>query len=89
MRRIAKKTIGIVLVLLGFLALVTPATPGSWLIPIGLELLGLRMLLADRLLAWGRAHPGGIRQMLGRRLRGRRHGSPEPSAADCSKPDEQ
>jgi len=51
MRRLVKKGVGVILVVLGFLALITPLTPGSWLIPIGLELLGLRFLLEDRLRA--------------------------------------
>lgn len=84
MRRVVKKTIGVVLVILGLVALLTPATPGSWLIPIGLELLGVRILLAKKLLVWGRAYPGGIRQKLGHLLLGRKHGAvtskgPEPS----------
>ncbi|HNY80903.1 MAG: PGPGW domain-containing protein [Sedimentisphaerales bacterium] len=58
MRRVGKQVIGVILIVLGFLALVTPATPGSWLILIGLEFLGLRLLLSDRLLAWADAHPG-------------------------------
>lgn len=32
---------------LGFVALVTPLTPGSWLIPIGLELIGIRLFLPE------------------------------------------
>ena len=44
-----KKTVGIVLVLIGLAALLTPLTPGSWLIFVGLELLGLRFLLWDRI----------------------------------------
>ena len=43
-----KKTIGGILVLIGLAALLTPFTPGSWLIFVGLELLGLRFLLWDR-----------------------------------------
>jgi hypothetical protein len=58
MKRITRKVIGVILIVLGFLALVTPATPGSWLILVGLEFLGLRLLLSDRLLAWADAHPG-------------------------------
>jgi hypothetical protein len=58
MRRIAKKAAGVILIVLGFLALVTPATPGSWLILVGLEFLGLRLLMSDKLLAWADAHPG-------------------------------
>jgi len=45
-----KKTIGIVLILIGLAALFTPFTPGSWLAFIGLELLGFRILLFDKLL---------------------------------------
>lgn len=56
-RKILRYTIGIILILVGFLALVTPLTPGSWLIPIGLELLGWRILLRDKLLAWAQARP--------------------------------
>jgi len=58
MKRMVRNTIGGVLVILGLLALITPVTPGSWLIPIGLEVLGLRILLAGKLLVWARARPG-------------------------------
>lgn len=47
-----KKTIGIILILVGLAALLTPFTPGSWLLFIGLELLGLRVLLSDKLKFW-------------------------------------
>lgn len=47
----AKKTIGVILVLIGLTALLTPFTPGSWLIFVGLEFLGLRFLLWDKLKA--------------------------------------
>jgi len=49
-----KKTIGIILILIGLAALFTPLTPGSWLVFIGLELLGLRILLSDKLKFWKR-----------------------------------
>ena len=58
MRRIGRQVAGAILIVLGFLALVTPATPGSWLILVGLEFLGLRLLLNGKLIAWARAHPG-------------------------------
>ena len=57
MKKIIRTVVGVILILLGFLALVTPLTPGSWLILVGLELLGLRILLRDKLLAWAKAHP--------------------------------
>ncbi len=41
-------TIGVLCIVAGFLALVTPFTPGSWLILVGLELLGIRLLLRGR-----------------------------------------
>ncbi len=34
---------------LGLVALITPLTPGSWLVFVGLELLGIRVLLFDKL----------------------------------------
>ncbi|MDO8526994.1 MAG: PGPGW domain-containing protein [Deltaproteobacteria bacterium] len=47
-----KKAIGILLIFVGLVALITPFTPGSWLIFIGLELLGFRILLSDKLRFW-------------------------------------
>lgn len=41
-----------VLILIGFLALITPLTPGSWLIFIGLGMIGIRLLLAKRIKKW-------------------------------------
>lgn len=42
-----KKTIGIILIVLGVLALITPFTPGGWLAFIGLGLLGFRLVSKD------------------------------------------
>jgi hypothetical protein len=50
MKVIFKKVLGIFLVIVGLLALLTPLTPGSWLALIGLELLGVRMLVEKRFL---------------------------------------
>jgi hypothetical protein len=58
MKEITRKVVGVILILVGFFSLVTPATPGAWLILVGLELLGLRLLLHDKLIAWAKAHPG-------------------------------
>lgn len=44
-----KKILGVLLIVVGLLALVTPLTPGSWLAIIGLELLGLRELFDEQL----------------------------------------
>ena len=52
MRKYLKKVLGVILIILGFLALITPCSPGSWLILVGLELLGLRFLLEDKLPAF-------------------------------------
>ncbi|OHB66619.1 MAG: hypothetical protein A2Y77_05505 [Planctomycetes bacterium RBG_13_62_9] len=57
MKQITKKIVGVIFIIVGFLALVTPFSPGSWLILVGLEFLGLRILLADKLLAWARRKP--------------------------------
>lgn len=64
MKRITKKVVGVILILIGFLSLITPATPGSWLILVGLEFLGLRLLLSDKLMAWADAHPGGYSERI-------------------------
>ena len=51
MLRALKIILGIFLILVGVLALLTPLTPGSWLALIGLELLGLRILLERKLIS--------------------------------------
>lgn len=51
-----KKTIGILLIVIGLLALVTPFTPGSWLIFIGLEFIGIRIVFWDKIKAWFQKH---------------------------------
>jgi hypothetical protein len=45
----ARKTVGIVLIVIGLLALVTPFTPGSWLAFVGLGLLGIRMSFWEKI----------------------------------------
>ena len=47
-----KKMVGVILILIGLVALFTPLTPGSWLIIIGLELLGIRIFFLDKLKFW-------------------------------------
>ncbi|MBI5644995.1 hypothetical protein HY970_02745 [Candidatus Kaiserbacteria bacterium] len=47
-----KIVVGIILILLGILALVTPFTPGSWLAFVGLEFLGIRLAAWDRFKNW-------------------------------------
>jgi hypothetical protein len=56
-KRVARITLGIILILVGLAALLTPLTPGSWLAVVGLELVGLRVLLRKRLCAWAAAKP--------------------------------
>jgi hypothetical protein len=51
MRRGLKIALGVFLVIVGVLALITPLTPGSWLALIGLEILGLRILLERKLIS--------------------------------------
>ena len=50
MKKIVKKFLGIVFIIAGLAALLTPLTPGSWLILIGLELLGIRLLIEKKFL---------------------------------------
>lgn len=47
-----KKTVGVILILVGLVALITPFTPGSWLAFIGFELLGVRILLFEKFKFW-------------------------------------
>ncbi len=44
-KSIIKKVIGVILIIIGLIALFTPLTPGSWLALIGLELLGIRQFV--------------------------------------------
>jgi uncharacterized protein YqgC (DUF456 family) len=53
MRPRLKKSLGVFLVLIGFIALIAPIIPGAPLVFIGLELMGIRFLFIDKLL--GRA----------------------------------
>jgi hypothetical protein len=45
MKSIFRKVLGVILIIVGLAALLTPLTPGSWLALIGLELLGIRLLV--------------------------------------------
>ena len=51
MKTIIKKTIGVILIIVGIAAFVTPATPGSWLALIGMELLGIHLVFFNRFLS--------------------------------------
>ncbi|MFH1866902.1 MAG: PGPGW domain-containing protein [Patescibacteria group bacterium] len=44
----ANKIVGALLIIVGIAALVTPLSPGSWLIFIGLGLLGVRLVFWER-----------------------------------------
>ena len=46
-----KKGLGIFLVIFGILGMILPILPGWWVIPIGLELLGWRLII-DRKKKW-------------------------------------
>lgn len=46
---VIKRIIGVLCLLIGLLALVTPLTPGSWLALVGIELLGLTFLLPKKI----------------------------------------
>jgi sulfite exporter TauE/SafE len=50
-RKALRIALGILLIILGILAALTPFSPGSWLALIGLEILGLRILLQRKLLS--------------------------------------
>ena len=46
-----KRALGIFLVIFGILGLILPILPGWWVIPIGIELLGWRLII-DRKKSW-------------------------------------
>ena len=50
MKIIIKKVIGVILIIYGIFALLTPFTPGSWLALIGMELLGIRQFVFRKFL---------------------------------------
>jgi hypothetical protein len=69
-RKVIRIVLGVLLIVVGLLALFTPLTPGSWLALVGLEILGLRVLLRDWLCAWAEARPASrFRRMICRVLR--------------------
>jgi len=49
MWRVLRIVVGIILVVVGLAALVTPLTPGAWVGLIGLELLGFGFLIPKKL----------------------------------------
>jgi c-di-AMP phosphodiesterase-like protein len=49
-KSIIKKVIGVILIIYGIFALLTPFTPGSWLALIGMELLGIRQFIFRKFL---------------------------------------
>jgi len=50
--QLVKKITGVLLIIAGLLILLTPLTPGSWIIFIGFELLGIRMTFWKKLKLW-------------------------------------
>jgi uncharacterized protein YqgC (DUF456 family) len=44
-----KKVGGVILIIIGFIALITPLTPGAFLFFVGLELLGIRLAAWDNI----------------------------------------
>ncbi len=70
MRRTLRIILGIVLIILGVLAALTPFSPGSWLALIGLEILGLRLLFQRKLLSWTpKKYRGRLRNLLKKKER--------------------
>lgn len=48
MLSVLRKILGVILILFGLFALVTPFTPGAWIGLIGLELVGLGFLIPKK-----------------------------------------
>jgi hypothetical protein len=51
MKKALRKVLGVLLIIVGLVMLVTPATPGSWLALVGLEMLGIRLLVQRKVLS--------------------------------------
>ncbi|OHA91114.1 MAG: hypothetical protein A2665_02885 [Candidatus Zambryskibacteria bacterium RIFCSPHIGHO2_01_FULL_46_30] len=49
---IVRKTTGVVLVIIGLISIITPLTPVGFLLLLGLEILGIRILVWDKLKSW-------------------------------------
>jgi hypothetical protein len=47
-----RKATGIIFVVIGLLSVITPFTPVGFLLLLGLEILGLRVLVWDKLKGW-------------------------------------
>jgi uncharacterized protein YqgC (DUF456 family) len=62
-----KKIVGILFIILGLAALLTPFTPGSWLIFVGLELIGIRFLFRERFSLYYRIIKTRLLHFFGRR----------------------
>ncbi len=50
--KVLKMAGGVLLILIGLIALVTPLTPGAWLMFVGLELIGVRLTMWDKIKEW-------------------------------------
>jgi hypothetical protein len=68
MKTAIKKIIGVILILIGLFALVTPLTPGSWLALIGLEMLGIRLLVERALFLRGKRRQKLIQKLKNKKL---------------------
>jgi|GEM_PF-1094045 len=51
LKKSLKRGLGVFLIIFGILGLILPILPGVWVIPIGLELLGWRLVI-DRKKPW-------------------------------------
>ena len=47
-----RKVTGVILVVIGLISIITPLTPVGFLLVIGLEILGVRVLFWDKLKSW-------------------------------------
>ena len=48
-KTIVRRLVGVFLVLLGLLFYLIPFVPGTWAIVLGLEILGIRLLIQDKI----------------------------------------
>ena len=54
-----KKLIGSVIIVLGIIAMILPVVPGAWIVIIGLEIFGVKLIFLDRIKAWMKKNSSG------------------------------
>ena len=54
-----KKLIGSIIIFLGIIAMILPVVPGAWIVIIGLEIFGVKLVFLDRIKVWMKKNSSG------------------------------